>query len=83
MTKPNLDEIIGDSKGKEAAKKIAEWMTKNCKYEFYSTPPRCGKSLRQEISKDIINCYDGNYNPKLENKKRKAIEKALKEIKNG
>ena len=28
-------EIVGDSTGREAALKIAEWISKNSKYEYY------------------------------------------------
>ena len=72
--KINLDEIIGDSKGKEAALKIAEWMTKNCKYEYYKP------EFKPEFKPMRINCSQRG---PTDYKKRKAIEKALKEIKNG
>lgn len=72
--KPNLDEIRGDSKGKEAALKIAEWMTKNCKYEYYKP------EFKPEFKPMGINC---SQREPTDYKKRKAIEKALKELKNG
>ena len=72
--KINLDEIIGDSKGKEAALKIAEWVTKNCKYEYYKP------EFKPEFKPMGINC---SQREPTDEEKRKAIEKALKEIKNG
>lgn len=71
MTKPNLEEIIGDSKGHEAAKKIAEWIAKNCSYETYKP------EFKPEFKPIGINC---SYREPPEEEKRKALEKALKEV---
>lgn len=72
--KINLDEIIGDSKGKEAALKIAEWMTKNFHYGPYLP------DHKPKFKPMGINC---SQREPTDEEKRKAIEKALKEIKNG
>lgn len=71
--KINLDEIIGDSKGQEAAKKIHEWFTKNCNYQYYKP------DYKPEFKPIMVNCSDG----KPSEKEKRAIEKAIREIKNG
>lgn len=76
MINTNLEEIIGDSTGKEAREKIMEWVKKNYNYGKYYSPtlPRHGKSLAFEV----LNCYDGD-NPRIKDKKRGYIEKLIKE----
>ena len=72
MTKTNLKDIIGDSKGTEAAKKIAEWATKNCTYTTYEPT-----NSKPELKPKGINCSDREENPI---KKKKRIQEALRDL---
>ena len=59
--KKKVKDIVGDSTGKEAAKKLAEWLSDNQNYYYYCNPPRCGKTLKQELEwerRKALNCED-------------------------
>ena len=71
MTKTNLKDIIGDSKGTEVAKKIAEWATKNCTYTTYEPT-----NSKPELKPKWINCSDRE--DPIEKKKR--IQEALRDL---
>ena len=83
-TKKKLEEIIGDSTGVEAAQKIHEWLKKNNNYEpyYYSIPPRCGKTFKQELElerRKALNCSDSNGANKY--KERRRLHKKMQELK--
>lgn len=56
--KKKAKEIVGDSTGKEAALKIAEYYNKKNSY-IYGIPPRCGKTWAMQLKEERmrkLNC---------------------------
>ena len=59
--KKKAKEIVGDSTGREAALKIAEYYNKKSSYRAYGAYPRCGKTFIQQLEeerKKKLNCSD-------------------------
>ncbi|MBR2908857.1 MAG: hypothetical protein IKC11_00705 [Clostridia bacterium] len=56
--KKKVKEIVGDSTGREAALKIAEYYNKKSSYRAYGAYPRCGKSIISELRQKNLNCSD-------------------------
>ena len=56
-----IKEIVGDSTGREAALKIAEYYNKKSSYRAYGTSPRCGKTWAMQLKEEKmrkLNCSD-------------------------
>ena len=82
IPKKKVKEIVGDSIGREAALKIAEWATENSSYKVYETPRMYGKTFKQELEferRRALNCSDCNISEEDYKDKQRIIKK-LKEL---
>ena len=79
--KEKIKEIIGDSTGREAALKIAEWMCTNSKYDFYYHDDNLLEKALQHERNYVLNCSDGikDLSPEASNRRILNDIKRMKE----